>query len=89
MERTKIKFEEGSGNIFADLGFRNADALYSQAKIGFQVFELLTKQSLSDREAATLLGIQKTQVCHLMNGHFSRFRENELRGLLVRLAATE
>ena len=62
MARTKIKFEEGSGNIFADLGFPNADELYSQAKIGFQVFELLTKRSLSDREAATLLGIHKTRV---------------------------
>jgi predicted XRE-type DNA-binding protein len=66
-ERSRIKFEEGSGNIFADLGFRNADALYSQAKIGFQVLELLTSKSLSEREAATLLGIKKTQVCHLMN----------------------
>jgi predicted XRE-type DNA-binding protein len=89
MERTKIKFEEGSGNIFADLGFPNADALYSQAKIGLQVFELLTKKSLSDGEAATLLGIQKTQVSHLMNGHFSRFREDELRDFLNRLTTAE
>jgi predicted XRE-type DNA-binding protein len=49
----------------------------------------ITNKGLSDREAATLLGIQRTQVCHLMNGHFSRFRESELRGFLIRLAATE
>jgi len=30
-----IEFEEGSGNVFADLGLADADAQLSRAKLGF------------------------------------------------------
>ena len=36
-EREKIEFEEGSGNVFADLGFTDADELYARAQLGFGV----------------------------------------------------
>lgn len=30
-DQTKIKFEESSGNVFADLGFEDADELFTRA----------------------------------------------------------
>ena len=42
-DRRKIEFEEGSGNVFADLGLTDADELYARAQIhvislaGFEV----------------------------------------------------
>jgi predicted XRE-type DNA-binding protein len=66
-------FEEGSGNVFADLGLSDADELFARAKIGFHVYQILKEKKLPQREMSSLLGIKQPEVSHLMNGHFSRF----------------
>jgi len=81
----KIEFEEGSGNIFADLGLKDADELYARAQIGFGVFEILKHKKLRQREIAAVLGIPQPEVSHLMNGHFSRFTTDKLLDFLKRL----
>jgi predicted XRE-type DNA-binding protein len=52
-------FEEGSGNVFADLGLDDADELFARAKLGFHVYELLKSRGLKQREMAALLGIKQ------------------------------
>jgi predicted XRE-type DNA-binding protein len=81
----KINVEEGSGNVFADLGLEDADELFARAQLGFHVYQLLTARKLKQREAASLLGIKPREVSHLMNGHFSRFTTNKLLDFLKRL----
>jgi predicted XRE-type DNA-binding protein len=54
-----IEREEGSGNMFADLGLPDADELLSRAKLGFHVHELLKERQLKQREIANLLGIKQ------------------------------
>jgi predicted XRE-type DNA-binding protein len=86
MKRRKpIKFEEGSGNIFADLGLKNAGELYTRAQIGVHVFKILKDRKLKQREIAGILGIAQPDVSHLMNGHFSRFTTDKLLDFLKRL----
>lgn len=84
-KRTKIEFEEGSGNVFADLGLTDADELYARAQIGFGVYEILRSKNLRQREIAALLEIPQPEVSHLMNGHFSRFTTDKLLDFLKRL----
>jgi predicted XRE-type DNA-binding protein len=84
-QRKKIEFEESSGNIFADLGLKDADELYARAQIGFGVFEILKNKKLKQREIAEVLGIPQPEVSHLMNGHFSRFTTDKLLDFLKRL----
>ena len=83
--RKPIEFQEGSGNVFTDLGLRNADRLLARAQIGFHVFKILEHQKLKQREIADVLGIAQSDVSHLMNGHFSRFTTDKLLGFLKRL----
>jgi predicted XRE-type DNA-binding protein len=78
-------FDEGSGNVFADLGLEDADLLFARAKLGFHVYELLKDRKLKQREIAALLGIKQPEVSHLMNGHFSRFTTDKLLDFLKRL----
>ena len=75
---TKPEFEEGSGNVFADLGLDDSDELFARAKIGFHVHTILKEKNLAKREIASLLGIKQPEVSHLMNGHFSRFTTDKL-----------
>jgi predicted XRE-type DNA-binding protein len=83
--RKAIDFEEGSGNVFADLGLKDADQLLARAQIGFHVFRILGDKNLKQREIASILGIAQPDVSHLMNGHFSRFTTDKLLDFLKRL----
>ncbi len=71
--RRSTRVEVGSGNVFADLGLKDADQLMARSQIGFHVFKILEEQKLKQREIAGVLGIAQSDVSHLMNGHFSRF----------------
>ena len=84
-KRKTIKFEEGSGNVFADLGLKDAGQLLARAQIGYQVFKILKDEKLKQREIAEILGIAQPDVSHLMNGHFSRFTTDKLLDFLRRL----
>lgn len=81
----QVECEEGSSNVFADLGLRDADELFARAQLGFRVHQLLTARQLTQREAAALLGVKQPEVSHLMNGHFSRFTVDKLLDFLKRL----
>ena len=39
-KQKSIEFEEGSGNVFADLELPNADEHYAHAQIGFHVYKI-------------------------------------------------
>ena len=80
-----IEAERGSGNVFADLGLKDADQLLARAQIGFHVFKILQGMKLKQREIAEMLGIAQPDVSHLMNGHFSRFTTDKLLDFLKRL----
>jgi predicted XRE-type DNA-binding protein len=83
--QTEIEFEESSGNVFADLGLQDADALFARAQLGFHVYKILEAKKLKQREIAALLGIAQPDASHLMNGHFSRFTTDKLLYFLKRL----
>ena len=79
------EFEEGTGNVFADLGLDDSDELYARAQIGFYVYKILKGRKLKQPEIAGRLGIAQPDVSHLMNGHFSRFTTDKLLDFLKRL----
>jgi len=81
----ETEFEEGSGNVLADLGLEDADERLARAKIGFHVYKILTDKGLKQREIAALLGIKQPEVSHLMNGRFNRFTTDKLLDFLKRL----
>src|SRR5260370_39558540 len=82
---SNIEHEEGSGNVFADLGLEDSDELFLRAQIGFYVFKILEDRKFKQREIADLLGIAQPDVSHLMNGHYSRFTTDKLLDFLTRL----
>jgi predicted XRE-type DNA-binding protein len=84
-DKAKSPFEEGSGNVFADLELDDADELFARGRIGFHVYQLLKAKKLTQREITSLLGIKQPEVSHLMNGHFSRFSTDKLLEFLKRL----
>jgi predicted XRE-type DNA-binding protein len=84
-DQADTEFEDGSGNVFADLGLEDADELFGRAQLGFHVYKLLRDKKLKQKDIASLLGIKQPEVSHLMNGHFNRFTTDKLLDFLKRL----
>ncbi|MDF5722123.1 MAG: helix-turn-helix transcriptional regulator [Rhizonema sp. PD37] len=83
--KEEIECYEGSGNVFADIGLKDADELFARAQIGVEVLKILKERKLKQREIGELLGIKQTEVSHLVNGRFSRFSEGKLLAFLKKL----
>jgi predicted XRE-type DNA-binding protein len=81
----KIQFEEGSGNVFSDFGFEDADDLFVRAQLGYCVYKILEEKKLKQQEVAELHGMAQPDISYLMNGHFSRFTADKLLNFLKRL----
>ena len=71
-------FEESSGNVFADLGLKDADELFMRGKIGIQVIRILKQRNLKQHEISQLIGISEIEASSLINGEFQRFSEGKL-----------
>lgn len=76
---------EGSGNVFADLGFKNSDELQAKAELVRQIYTILKSRKLTQREAAKVLGIAQPDISALMKGRHTGFSLARLMNLLGRL----
>ena len=70
---TKGKIEEGSGNVFADLGLAEAEELENKARLAARIGEIVRGRHLTQTEAAEVLGATQPIVSKLMNGQLSGF----------------
>ena len=73
-----ITIEQGSGNVFADLGYPNAEEALTKARLAQRITELLEKQRLTQIQAAKLLGIDQPKVSKLLRGHLREFSTDRL-----------
>jgi predicted XRE-type DNA-binding protein len=62
----KRDYERSSGNVFADLGFRNAKQELLKAKLTVEIYKQLKARGITQQEAAKLLGTTQAQVSALM-----------------------
>ena len=62
----KRDYEESSGNVFADLGFKDSEQELLKAKLTVQIYKLLSDRGITQAEAAKLLGTTQPQVSALM-----------------------
>lgn len=69
----EIKVQVSSGNVFADLGLENSDELLVKAELARKISSIITKQNMTQAEAAELLRIDETKVSALINGKLSNF----------------
>lgn len=63
------KWVKGSGNVFADLGFAKADELAVETELLRRIIAIIRERKLSQRAAASVLGIDQPKVSALMNGN--------------------
>jgi predicted XRE-type DNA-binding protein len=79
------KITKSSGNVYADLGLKNADEHALKAEFVRQIAAVMKEQELTQTAAARLLGIDQPDVSKMLRGHFRQFSVERLMRFLVAL----
>lgn len=74
--------EEGSGNVFADLGIPEAQEADEKVRLATMVNRELRRLKLRQADAGARLGSNQTEVSRLSNYRLSGFSERRLMGFL-------
>jgi predicted XRE-type DNA-binding protein len=80
-----IGYEVGSGNVFRDLGFPDAEKLKMKSGLAIEITRAVRRLGLTQEEAAQRMGISQAKVSALMRGDFSNLSESKLMECLNRL----
>jgi predicted XRE-type DNA-binding protein len=75
----------GSGNIYADIGFDNAEEMLLKAQLAAAIKEILDTKGLTQVKAADILGLPQPKLSRLLNGHFGNISEAKMLDCIARL----
>ena len=83
----KRDYIESSGNVFADLGFPDADDMLAKADLAIKIAGILRKRRLTQVQAAAILGVDQPKVSALICGRLAGFSIERLLRFLLLLGA--
>jgi len=75
----------GTGNVFADLGFLDAAERQAKLRLAYAVNQMLEERSLSQADAARMVGVTKRKVSALRHYKLAGFSVERLMKLLTAL----
>jgi predicted XRE-type DNA-binding protein len=78
------KVEEGM-NIYADLGFPDAEEMLVKAQLVVKIAEILRERGWSQQQAAKVLGLTQPKLSKMLRGQFRGISEMKMMDCLVRL----
>ena len=80
-----IRFEEGSGNVFADLDLEQPEQELLKARLTLQICKLIKARGLTQAKAGEILGIKQPHVSALMRNRSRTFSVERLMQFLTDL----
>lgn len=80
-----IAIEEGSGNVYADLGFRDASEMLVKARLAHEIGELIQNRRITQQEAAEVLGMPQPKISDMLRGNFRGISQARMIECLNRL----
>ncbi|MFN0171427.1 MAG: helix-turn-helix domain-containing protein [Bryobacteraceae bacterium] len=79
------KIVQSSGNVFTDLGFRDAGERQTKVRLAVAINELLRRRGLSQQKAAELLAVNQPKVSALSKYRLDGFSVERLMRFLTLL----
>lgn len=67
-----------SGNVFADLGFANAELELAKAQIVQTIADEIDRRGLSQRAAGEIIGLPQPKLSTLLRGHWASYSLDRL-----------
>jgi predicted XRE-type DNA-binding protein len=87
MKGESLEVVRGSGNVFRDLGHKNADVEQFKAILAAEIIRALDRQALSVRGAHDLTGIAAADFSRIRHADLGRFTIDRLMSIITRLGA--
>jgi predicted XRE-type DNA-binding protein len=83
--KEKIEVVRGSGNVFRDLGHKNADVEQFKAILAAEIIKALDREKLTVRAAQDRTGIAAADFSRIRNADLARFTVDRLMSIINRL----
>ena len=79
------QIKHGSTNVYADLGYEDADEMLVKAQLATKIGEIVSQRQLTQTQAAELLGISQPKLSNMLRGQFRGISETKMIECLTRL----
>lgn len=80
-----IEYFVGSGNVYDDLGFHDAEERFAKLKLAAQINEIIQKNGWTQKTAAATLGTQQPEISNLSRGRLRSITYDRLVNWLIKL----
>lgn len=87
MKKGRLEVVRGSGNVYRDLGRKDADLAQMKAILAAEIIKELDRQGLSVRGAQRMTGIAAADYSRIRNAVLDRFTVDRLVSIISRLGA--
>ena len=87
MKKQPLEVVHGSGNVFRDLGHKNADTEQLKALLAAEIIKALDREGLSVRQAHGRTGIAAADFSRIRNADLGRFTVDRLMSVINRLGS--
>jgi predicted XRE-type DNA-binding protein len=80
-----IDYEQGSTNVYADLGSPDADEMLVKAQLATKIKQIIKERSLTQQRAAEVLGMPQPKLSNMLRGQFRGISEAKMLECLAKL----
>jgi predicted XRE-type DNA-binding protein len=87
MKKEKLDLVRGSGNVFRDVGHKNADAEQFKAILAAEIIKAVDREGLTVRAAQQRTGIAAADFSRIRNADLGRFTVDRLMAIINRLGS--
>src|SRR2546425_11952861 len=87
MNNESLEILKGSGNVFRDLGHKEADADQFKAILAAEIIKVLDREGLTVRAAEARTGIAAADFSRIRNADLARFTVDRLMSIINRLGS--
>jgi predicted XRE-type DNA-binding protein len=77
--------DEGSGNVFADIGLTMTDDDMLKVHIALVISHTIKQRGLTQTEAGAIMGLDQSKVSKILRGRLTEFKERRLIDCLLSL----
>jgi predicted XRE-type DNA-binding protein len=84
-ENSDTVIRRGSANVFADLGYTDADTHLLKAQLVGRIHEIMRDRKLTQTEVAGTVGISQPDISRLLKGQFRDISVERIMRMLTRL----
>lgn len=80
-----IEIEEGTGNVYEDLGHADSNEMLVKAQLAAKIGEIIKARHLTQVQASEILGLSQPKLSEMLRGKFRGISEAKMMECLSRL----